>query len=337
MSRIRNKIHPLIMILMTACISPTYACSVVFDNHNNKAKIAARTMDLYMSDEPTLVVYPRGIERSGETKENPMKWKSKYGSVVLTVFHTNGVSDGMNEKGLSAHLLYLHTAEYEKRDAAKPGITYALWTQYVLDNFDTVAEAVNQLPSYQVVAVKVKGKEWPLHLAIEDSTGDSAVMEFIDGKMVVHHGKEYSVMTNEPAYSIQLENLKKYKLFGGNLPMPGDVDPLSRFVRGSSYLKTLPQPKNYLDAIAGTLSVIRTIMVPFGAVDTSGGESADTWVTRWVTLADMTNKLYYFNSTSQPNIIWVDFKNINLNEGSPILKLDPADTGLIGEISKNFK
>lgn len=336
MLRVFKKLNPFFMILMVACINPSYSCSVVFDNHNNKANIAARTMDLYMSDEPTLVVYPRGIVRSGQTKENPLKWKSKYGSVVLTVFHTNGVSDGMNEKGLTAHLLYLHTAKYEKRNATRPGVTYALWAQYILDNFDTVNEAVKQLSSYQVVSTKVKGKEWPLHLTIEDGSGDSAVIEFIDGKMVVHHGKEYSVMTNEPAYHIQLENLKKYKLFGGNLPMPGDVDPLSRFVRGSSYLKTLPQPKDYLDAVAGTLSVIRTIMVPFGAVDTSGGISADTWVTRWVTLADMTNKLYYFNATSQPNIIWIDFKNINFNEGSPTFKLDPADVSLIGEISKKL-
>jgi len=294
-------------------------------------------MDLYMSDEPTLVVYPRGIVRSGETTENPLKWKAKYGSVVTTVFHTNGVSDGMNEKGLAAHLLYLHVAEYEKRDVTRPGVTYALWAQYVLDNFDTVDEAVKQLSKYQVVSTKVKGKEWPLHLTIEDNSGDSAIIEFINGKMLVHHGKEFTVMTNEPAYSIQLENLKKYKLFGGNLPMPGDVDSLSRFVRGASYLKTLPKPNDYLDAIAGTLSVIRTTMVPFGAIDTSVGESADTWVTRWVTLADLTNKLYYFNSTSQPNIIWVDFKNINFNEGKPILKLDPSDVSLSGEISKNLK
>ncbi|MFK5073457.1 linear amide C-N hydrolase, partial [Klebsiella pneumoniae] len=88
----------------------------------------------------------------------------------------------------------------------------------------------------------LRGQEWGLHVAIEDTTGDSAVFEFVKGKLVVHHGKEYTVMTNEPPLAEQLVNVKRYKLFGGKEAMPGDIDPSSRFVRAASYLKTLPQP-----------------------------------------------------------------------------------------------
>lgn len=40
-------------------------------------------------------------------------------------------------------------------------------------------------------------------MVLEDSTGDSAIIEIIDGKMVIHHGREYTVMTNDPHSGMQ--------------------------------------------------------------------------------------------------------------------------------------
>ncbi len=315
----------------------TSACSVAFWNNNKEAKTVARTMDLYMSDEPLMLLYPRGMERKGNVGDNSAQWKSKYGSVVVTAFHSDAASDGMNEAGLAGHMLYLDGTEYEKRDASKPAISNALWLQYALDQYKTVPEAIEGLRKVQVMSVKIGGKEWPIHLALEDEKGDSAIFEFIHGKMIVHQGPEYNVMTNEPAFEIQLANLKKYKLFGGKLPMPGDVNPLSRFVRAASYLKTLPQPKNYVEAVAGVMSVIRTTMVPFGAEDTSGAKFVDSWPTRWVSLQDLTQKIFYYNYTQAPNVFWVDYKNLNFKEGSLVLQLDPTSVALSGEVSNSLK
>jgi choloylglycine hydrolase len=144
-------------------------------------------------------------------------------------------------------------------------------------------------------------------------------------------------MTNEPAYNIQLANLKNYKDFGGARPLPGDTDPLSRFVRVATYLKTLPQSKTGIDSIAGILSVIRSAMVPFGAQDTSGNKTEDAWSTRWITVADVTNKLYFFNSTSAPNIVWFDLSKLNFSEGEPVSSLDPTDIHLEGDITNKLK
>ncbi len=46
-----------------------------------------------------------------------------------------------------------------------------------------------------------------LHLALEDAAGDSAIIEHLDGKPVVHHGSQYRVMTNDPPYDEQLRLL----------------------------------------------------------------------------------------------------------------------------------
>jgi choloylglycine hydrolase len=313
------------------------ACSVAFWNNNDKAKVVARSMDLYMSDMPLLQVNPAGIQRKSTVGTIPLTWTSRYGSVVVTAFHTDSASDGMNEHGLNAHLLYLDGSKYPDENPKMPTLSNAQWAQYILDNFKTVKEALASMELYQIQASEVHGKKWPIHIAIEDPSGDSAIIEFIDGKALVHHGKEFNTMTNEPAYNIQLENLKKYKLFGGTLAMPGDVDPLSRFVRIASYLKTLPKPANYIDAIAGALSVMRTAMVPFGAEDTSGNETTDAWPTRWITLSDLTQKIFYFSSTTAPNIVWIDFKNVNLTKKGKTLMVDPTNIELVGEISAKLK
>lgn len=314
-----------------------FSCTSVFANDKGPNFVVARTMDLFVSDNPLILSQPRGLSRTGEAGKKSLSWTSKYGSLVVTAFHTKTVSDGINEKMLVAHLLYLTGSEYPKVNANTPKVSNTLWAQYVLDNYATVNEVVKNIDTLHLVATKVKGRTWPIHLAVQDKTGDAAVIEFIDGKAKVYHGKQYQVMTNEPAYNIQLDNLKKYKFFGGQLPLPGDTDPLSRFVRVSTYLKTLPKTRSSLQATAGIFSVIRSAMVPFGAEDTSGNKTEDAWPTRWVTVADLKNGYYYFNSTMAPNIVWFNLKDINFSKKAPILSLDPTNTYLEGNVTKKLK
>ena len=105
----------------------------------------------------------------------------------------------------------------------------------------------------------------------------------------------------------------------------------------ATYLKTLPQSTNDIESIAGVLSVIRTAMVPFGAIDTSGNKTEDAWPTRWVTVANLTDKLYYFNSTSAPNIVWFDLNKINFSEHAPVLSIDPTNVHLEGDITNQLR
>lgn len=56
-------------------------------------------------------------------------------------------------------------------------------------------------------------------------------------------------------------------------------------------------------AIAGVLSVMRNISVPFGAPNAQHPEVNPTL---WRTVADLTNGVYFFESTTSPNIIWVE-------------------------------
>jgi len=64
-----------------------------------------------------------------------------------------------------------------------------------------VAEAVADLRKEAfrpVVVVAPNGVEGKIHLSISDATGDSAIFEHLGGKLVIHHGRQYQVMTNSP-------------------------------------------------------------------------------------------------------------------------------------------
>jgi len=92
--------------------------------------------------------------------------------------------------------------------------------------------------------------------------------------------------------------------------MPGDIDLKSRFVRASSYLKTLPKPANSDEAVAYLLGVLRTIAVPYGTEDTGHSGTTDTWPTRWISIEDLHNKRLYFQSDADLNMSWIDLNKL---------------------------
>lgn len=99
----------------------------------------------------------------------------------------------------------------------------------------------------------------------------------------------------------------------------------------------MPKPATADEAIAGAYSVIRNVAAPFGAHDTSGGDSKDTWPTLWGSLADLTHKVYFFQSTRSPNLFWIDLTKVNLAEGAPVMDVDAYDVHLSGDISDKLK
>lgn len=312
------------------------ACSRILLN-SGQEHVVGRTMDIYMPDHARLIVYPRGISRDGGVNNgNSMTWVSKYGSVTVNSLN-EATSDGINEKGLVANLLYLHETQYEARDH-RPGISNASILLYLLDTSATVAEALAEMQKVQVVSTQIAGRDWPLHISISDADGDSAVIEFVKGSMVVHQGKDTNVMTNEPPLDWQLNNLKDYKYFGGSKPLPGDIDPASRFVRASAFLKSMPTANSTQDALAKVYSIVKTVSVPAGAQDTSTVvETEDAWPTLWATLADSRNKLYFFQASDSPNMYWIDLSKVNFSKGRSVTYLSAYDISLNGEVSNRLK
>lgn len=316
-----KKLFLIAAAILSFYASDAVACTRAVYTGTNGMVMTGRTMDWKENMYSNIWVFPRGMERNGEIGSNPLKWKSKYGSVITSAYEIAS-TDGMNEKGLVANILWLAESEYPKRDASKPGLTIAAWVQYVLDNFATVDEAVDAMQSgkFQVVSDKMPdgSRMATLHLAVSDATGDNAIFEYVDGKLNVYHNKDYKVLTNSPIYSQQLGINNYWKSVGGLSFLPGTNRSSDRFARASFYINALPKTDDVKLAAAAVLSVMRNVSVPYG-ISVEGSPEIST--TQWRTVSDSKNLVYFFESALTPNTFWLEFKDIDFSEKAPIKKL----------------
>lgn len=270
-------------------------CTRVLWNTNDVAVFTGRTMDWPESTQPLIVGFPRGRERDGISPagfisdSNPLRWTSRHASLVTTIYGL-GTVDGFNEAGLAGHGLYLQETDFGPRDPAKPGVHAGLWLQYLLDQAATVTEALQLMDEIQVLKISAHGHDANLHLALEDIGGDSAIIEFAQGRLVVHHGRQYTLMTNDPTYDEQLKLLSQqdFSQPSSEMPLPGNVNPVARFQRAAYYSALLPAPGSQREAIAGVMAIMRNVSVPFGAPYHDFG----VYNTEYRTVTDLTNRMY---------------------------------------------
>ncbi|QJU55160.1 linear amide C-N hydrolase [Herbiconiux sp. KACC 21604] len=300
-------------------------CTRILWNTNDVATTVARCMDWAVSDEPELWYLPPGLTRSGNADHESLTWTSQHGSVVTSMWGM-GTVDGLNDKGLAAHALYLDPDDVAFPAAdGRPSVANALWVQYLLDTYSTVADAIADIDRVRITSPLFRGIELGVHIALEDASGDSAIIEPLDGSLVVHHGREFAVMANSPTLDKQLENLARYRPFGGELPPPGDITSADRFVRSSYFLHYLPEPESVEEAVAGVFQLIANVSVPYGAPYSTG----DVYPTWWRAGADLTNRIYYFGSTRSPNIFWITLDDLAVTPD--VRKLDPRDPTRVGD------
>ncbi|MFA4929447.1 MAG: linear amide C-N hydrolase [Patulibacter sp.] len=315
-------------------------CTRVLWNTNDLAVLSGRTMDWPESTQPQLVAFPRGRERDGSlvggevaVEGEALRWTSTYGSLVTTIYGF-GTVDGLNERGFAVHALYLRSTELAPRDPSLPGLHAGLWAQYLLDQAATVEEALALLDRYQLVMVSANGFDATIHLAIEDASGDSAIIEYAAGQPVVHHGREFTLMTNDPGYDEQLELLagQDFSQPSSEMPLPGNVNPRDRFQRAAYYRALLPEPRSEREAAASVLAIMRNVSVPFGAPYRDFG----IYNTEYRTVADLTHKRYFFELTTSPNVTWTALDELDLRAGAPAVALDPDDITLAGDVSSRY-
>ena len=336
MSQLRIKLS---LLIISSFISYAFACTRVVYKGPENTVITARSMDWKDEIDANIWVFPRNLERDGNVGNNSIKWKSKYGSVITSAWDI-ATTDGINEKGLVANVLWLVESQYPKfnPNGNKKGITIAAWAQYVLDNFATVKEAVDVLRKEDFVIVSdfIPGtqKFTTLHLSISDRNGDNAIFEYINGKLQIHHDSSYTVMTNSPIFDEQLAINQYWKGIPGTLMLPGTNRAADRFVRASYYINAIPQTADIVTSIASVFSVIRNASVPLGISST---EEPNISSTRWRSVADHKNLVYYFETTRTPNTFWVDLNKIDFSKKNTMKLSVSKNETYAGETSQLFK
>jgi penicillin V acylase-like amidase (Ntn superfamily) len=313
-------------------------CTRVLYETGTETYITGRSMDW---NDPTaktaLWVFPRGMARDGGVGERSITWTSKHGSVI-TSFYVLATSDGMNEAGVVGNLLYLAESDYgDPAKTGKPTISVGAWLQYLLDNYRTVVEAVEALRSdpFTIVAANApNGRPASVHICISDPTGDSAIFEYLGGKLQIHHGPECKVMTNSPVYDQQIAINAYWELIGGKNMLPGTITAADRYVRASYNLETSPKFKDRREAVAAVFSQMRSIGVPLGMSDPDKPNISSTL---WRTVSDQDAKRYYFDSVLDPSVIWVDLDKVDLSPGAKPMTLEISGAEILGgDVSTKF-
>jgi penicillin V acylase-like amidase (Ntn superfamily) len=320
-------------IAIIASQTPASACTRALYVAKDGTILTGRSMDWGEDMHSNMWILPRWMKRDGMGGKNTIAWESKYGSLVVSGYDI-GTCDGMNEKGLVVNMLALVESNYGTPAEGGKVICMSTWAQYILDLHATVAEAVADLrkEEFRVQTIILPtGRPANMHLAISDSTGDSAIFEYVDGKLVIHHGKQFKVLTNSPTYDQQLAIMEYWKLAGGlTKTLPGTSNAADRFVRASfllgalpvetspNYISGSPQQKFHFQAAMAVLSLMRSIGTPLGfSLDDMPWVSS----TIWRTVSDSTNRIVLFDSAMTPATFWVKLDDLDFKPGAPVKKL----------------
>ncbi|MBL7965135.1 MAG: linear amide C-N hydrolase [Flavobacteriales bacterium] len=319
--------------------APSSSCTRLVYQGPNGTVLTARSMDWKGDIPANMWVFPRGMERNGEVGPASVQWKSRYGSVIVSSWDIAS-SDGMNEQGLVANMLWLVESEYPAftPGGQRRGLSISLWAQYALDNFANVKEAVEALRKEEFVVVtdKLPGTDRvaTVHLSLSDASGDNAILEYIGGRLTIHHDRSYTVMTNSPTFDQQLALNAYWQSIGGTVMLPGTNRAADRFARASFYLKAIPQTDDTRIAVASVFSVIRNCSVPFGISSESEPNISNT---RWRVVADQRNLVYFYEDVLTPNAFWVDLKKLDFGPKGKVRKLALAQQQVYsGETSRQF-
>jgi len=196
---------------------------------------AGKNLDWHL-DYGLLIANKRGIAKRAlllDPTEKAAQWVSQYGSVTFNQYGREMPNGGMNEVGLVVETLMLPATRNPTPDD-RPALT--AWTQYQLDNSRTVGEVI---ASDKAVRIS-PAMPMPIHFFVSDAEGNAAVVEFIDGKMVAHTGKElpHKLITND-ACDGSLAYLARHDGFGGAKAIQrGSQSSLDRFVIAADRLRT---------------------------------------------------------------------------------------------------
>jgi penicillin V acylase-like amidase (Ntn superfamily) len=231
----------------------TFACSAYFlKNKVNSIAWVGKNYD-WSSDHGALFTNPRGLNKINTHPNSKVEfnWTSKYGSLTFSQFGKEFPLSGINEKKLVVEVLWLTSSLYPTAIIDKPILNELQWIQYILDTSSNLTEAISQAEKVEISPLYAK-----VHYFVCDQT-ECATIEYLNHRIVITK-TSFHVLTNSD-YQSSVQNLKKYKGFGGNQTIPHSYDSNVRFANLAQITQTHFNPSqadimNGLDLVKSTTS-----------------------------------------------------------------------------------
>ncbi len=239
--------------LLVCC--KVFSCTAFFINTPDEI-IFAKNFD-WLSAKGQLVQNNRGKSKVAliSNADKSKSWVSKYGSVTFNQYGVEFPLGGMNEKGLVVEMLWLNDTKYEATDS-RLCVNELQWVQYQLDMSYDVGEVISSLSQ-----LRISDAHSNVHFMVADKKGSYAMIEFINGELVVSNTtNEYPVLANNP-YKNELDYLKQHQGFGGDKQLKQTGFSKDRFVATCTAFNNIPNKgiKDYafkvLDEVSGSGTV----------------------------------------------------------------------------------
>ncbi|WP_062310953.1 linear amide C-N hydrolase [Polynucleobacter sinensis] len=324
------------------------ACTSFLLKGNDGGFVYGRTMEFGLPLKSQLTVIPRNLPLMGvgiDSKPGSgLNWTSKYAVAGMNGLGMPVLVDGMNEKGLVGGLLNApNTAVYQvvaPADSAN-SIASIQMLMYALTNFATVDEVKAGFSKIKVnrsIIPAYNNQSAPVRMTLHDAKGKSIVIEYLKGELVITDNP-VGVMTNDPAFRDQLNNIGNYANLtnveknplvingasyappssgSGLHGLPGDYLSPSRFIRALFLTKSAPTTYSTSQQTNTAWHILGSFDIPPGAIslpatNAYGGGAGGIEITEWTIVADNKNMIYYLKMFESTNVQSFDLKKIDVN------------------------
>jgi len=231
-----------------------------------------------------LVTHPRNLHRN-----------TFYGNITFNQLATDLPLGGINEAGLVVEeLSYSPSRCPDIGD--RPAINEFELIQYLLDRCATVGEALQTIGTIAVMC------RWMgLHYFLADRSGDVAVLEFLGGKTVIHHGDGLAVpvLAND-TYENSVRYLRRHVGFGGDRRETDGPESPERFVRAARRCRDYAEERGEADPVS----------FAFTALDEVRQDD-----TMWSIVYDVRNLAVHFRIRGYPGTRIVHLDDLDLANG----------------------
>ncbi len=320
-------------------------------NATDGTVVAARTMEFPTDMATRITVLPRGYAGTGTgIDDRPGRtWTSTHGVVGMDAFGAPGtLTDGMNEAGLYAGLLYMPGfCEYTPADGADPSSLMAIVdaVAFLLGTCSTVAAAADAMEQATVwpYVFGPFGFAPPAHLVLHDATGASSVVEWRNGSMEITDNP-IGVACNWPHLDWHLTNLRNYVNLSVQNPspvtidgvelspmgqgpgmagLPGDSSSPARFLRAAAFTASLRPVATGAELETTALHVLNNFDIPLGFIR-ADADAADDDHTLWSTISNLTDGRYVLRTYDNPVPQVITLADVDFSGSEPIQIAPPA-------------
>lgn len=306
----------------------TYPCST-FMLRSGPTLIVGHNLDQEFYTPGAVFVNPRGEVKQNRNGSHlglaggaspTVSWISRFGSVTFSILGRGLPDGGINEAGLVVNEMALGQSRFPA-DSQKPTLFIHQWLQYQLDNHATVEECLMHVSD---LAIDPRATFSPVsqanyHFFIADASGQSAVVEFLDGEPVIHLGDEVKVpaLCNMP-YAYELHRLDKVSGFGGWLHRWLDSDNDQRFLVCADGLRGF-DPARHGDGTEYALELLTRMQFDS--------------TRQWSILYDISDRKIIFRTAASPTVKTLDLARVPFTPSAGVRMLRDIDAVPAADVS----